>query len=94
MLLVLSQPGTKQLRPETCTELLLNSQQQATEAVAQGLASAREQIVEGAAALTNNTQQLGDIVSKLSVQAAAAELAISGISFYPGAIPAQIFPHS
>jgi len=92
VLLVLSQPGTKQLRPETCSELLLSSQQQATEAVAQGLASAREQIVEGAAALTNNTQQLGDIVRKLSTQAAAAEVAISGISSYPGAIPTQIFP--
>jgi len=42
VLLVLSQPGTKQLRPETCTELLQRSQQQATEAVAHGLASARQ----------------------------------------------------
>jgi hypothetical protein len=92
VLLLLSQPGTKQLGPEACTELLLSSQRQATEAVAQGLASAREQIVEGATALTNNTQQLGDIVSKLTVQAAAAELAISGISSYPGATPARILP--
>jgi len=91
VLLVLSQPGTKQLLPETCTELLQSSQQQATEAVAQGLASAREQIVEGAAALANNSQQLGDIVNKLSVQAATAELVFSGISIYPGA-PAQILP--
>jgi hypothetical protein len=91
-LLLLSQPGTKQLEPETCAELLLSSQRQATEAVAQGLASAREQIVEGAVALTNSTQQLGDIVSKLSAQAAATELGTSGLSFYPGAIPAQILP--
>src|ERR1019366_1397871 len=83
VLLVLSQPGTKQLRPETCTELLQSSQQQATEAVAQGLASAREQIVKGTAALANNTQQLGDIVTKLSVQAAAVELAINGFSSSP-----------
>jgi hypothetical protein len=92
VLILLSQPGTKQLHPETCSELLLTSQQQATEAVAQGLASAREQIVEGAAALKNNTQQLVDIVRKLSTQAAAAEVAISGISSYPAAMPSQIFP--
>jgi hypothetical protein len=92
VLLVLSQPGTKQLRPETCTELLQSSQQQATEAVAQGLASAREQIVKGTAALANNTQQLGDIVTKLSVQAAAVELAINGFSSSPAVIAGQILP--
>ena len=92
VLLVLSQPGTKQLRPETCTELLQSSQQQATEAVALGLASAREQIAQGAAALTNNTKQLADIISKLSVQAAAPKLPISGISFLSDGTPAQIVP--
>jgi len=92
VLLVLSQPGTKQLRPETCTELLQSSQQQAAEAVVKGLSLAREQIVQGAVALTNSTQQLGDIVSKLSAQAAATELGTSGISFYPSAIPAQMIP--
>ena len=92
VLLLLSQPGTKQLRPETCAELLHSSQQQAAEAVAKGLSSARDQIMQGAIALTNSTQQLGDIVSKLSAHATAADFGTSGISFYPGAMPAQIIP--
>jgi hypothetical protein len=92
VLLVLSQPGTKELRPETCTEILQGTQQQATEAVAYGLTSAREKISQGAAAFANLTQQLGDIVSKLGTQAASAELAINGISSSPAVIPGNILP--
>lgn len=88
-LLVLSQPGTKELRPETCSEILQSSQQQATESVACGLASAREKISQGAAVLESHTRKLGEIVSKLD---AAAELAINGISLSPAVIPGKIFP--
>jgi hypothetical protein len=92
VLLVLSQPGTKQLDSNTCSEILQRSQQLAAEAVAQGLASARERISEGAATLLSQTQQLGDIVTRLAAQAAAAELAINGVSSFPIVSPGQILP--
>jgi hypothetical protein len=92
VLQVLSQPSVKELRPVTCSELLLSSQKHVTEAVAQGLASAREKITLGADTLLNQTQRLDKIIRTMGNQAALVELAVDGVAGSAVVLPGKIAP--
>lgn len=92
VLMALSQPGTKELRPETCVDVINASLKQAAETVAHGLASARERILQGADMLVGQTRQLDKIISVLSAQTATSELAMQGIPGSPMVISGTIVP--
>lgn len=92
VLQVLSQPEAKELRPGTCSELLLSSQTRVTEAVAASLASAREKITRGADTLLDQTQRLDTIIKTMDARAAYAELQIDGAIGSPVVLPSKVVP--
>jgi hypothetical protein len=92
VLLILSQPGTKELRPETCADVINDSLKEAAETVAQGLSSAREQVSHSADLLVGQTQELSKIISALSTQAATVQVAGQSIPSSPMVILGTIAP--
>jgi hypothetical protein len=93
-LVVLSQPGTKTLRPETCAETINSTLKEAAETVVAGLAAVRQKISRGADELGDQTQRLEKIVTELSerTQATLTGLATGGIAGAPIVIPGQFNP--
>jgi hypothetical protein len=92
VLLLLSQPGTKELRPQTCTDVINDSLKEAAETVAQGLSSAREQVSYSADLLVGQTQELSKIITELSTQAATVQVAGQSIPGSPMIILGTIAP--
>lgn len=78
VLMILSQPGAKELHPEMCTDVINGNLKQAAETVAEGLGAARERISHGADILVGQTRQLDKIISTLNAQTAKSEMAMHG----------------
>lgn len=93
-LVVLSMPGTKTLRPETCARTITSTLNEAADTVVSGFAAAREKISQGADELLDHTQRLDKIVTELSDhrQSAMTGLVMGHIIGAPLVIPGRLSP--